>query len=198
MNLILLVHIQKRREHLLRHVGNRLFGERDLGVEKVRETARVHVLHDNLRVIESGGPHPELVVEVVRVHDVHDGGALRAHLEGDLLAEHEKVAVVFEHLHGVLAASLGNEIASHHQRSQQLHHTVRALPQLLPARIYLAGVVLLHVNNYASSSTREKTVLNECVQRRTARQLQVEAEVGNVLHFIGVLRQIVLCDARSL
>ena len=142
-----LVHVEKSLQHLVGHVRDGFFGERDLGVQEVCETSSVQILHDNLEVTTKENANPDLVVEVVGVVDVNDVGTLRADLEGDLATKEEEVVVVLDLLDGEVATVLGYMVPFGEQNTLHLHGTEGTLSEFFPSFEVRFGVRHLHVHD---------------------------------------------------
>ena len=142
-----LVHVEKSLQHLVGHVRDGFFGERDLGVQEVCETSSVQILHDDLEVTARRHANPDLVVKVVGVVDVDNVGALGADLEGDLATKKEEVVIVPDLLDGEVATGLRHVIPLREHPAIRLHSSEGTLAEFLPSFEVRSGVRHLHVHD---------------------------------------------------
>lgn len=147
VDLVALVHVEKCLQHLVGHVRDGFFGERHLRVQKVRETASVQILHDDLEVTKREYTNPNLVVVVVGVVDVDNVGTLRSDLEGNLATKKEEVVVVLDLLDSEVTTILRHVVPFHDENSARLHSAEGTLSQLFPSFVIHFRVRHLHVHN---------------------------------------------------
>lgn len=87
VQLVVVVQVRQRRQHVLAHVCDVRLGKVDVRTQDLRQAPRVHQLHRDLRLTPARLPHPQLVVPQVAIADRHDVLLVAHALQGQLVLQ---------------------------------------------------------------------------------------------------------------
>lgn len=143
MDLLVVVQVGQRVQHVATHVRDVRLGEGRFGTHNARQTAVSHVIHHDLPVRERRGTHPEIAFPVETVVDLHHVLAVADLLQNQFITDVHQIAHAGDfHGEDFLCGLLYRFVAGNKRSSENVHNAETAFADYLAqTEIVLFGIV---------------------------------------------------------